>query len=96
MTEPPSVAASLPPASRQSLAVEMLSKTEPVSHIAEQHQVSRKFLYQQKQKASEALEKAFALPSRESEVLFYLPVTHSVSAHKRWDNGFSLRVAASL
>ncbi len=67
----------MPPAFRQSLAVEMLTNTEPVSHIAEQHQVSRKFLYQQKQKATEALEKAFALPSQDSEVLFYLPVTHS-------------------
>ena len=77
MTQLPSVAASLPPATRQQLAVEMLSKTEPVSHLADKHEVSRKFLYQQKEKASEALEKAFALPSRESEVLFYLPVTHS-------------------
>ncbi|MGK7908475.1 MAG: hypothetical protein AB4040_14805 [Synechococcus sp.] len=55
----------------------MLSKTEPVRHLADKHEVSRKFLYQQKEKATEALEKAFALPSRESEVLFYLPVTHA-------------------
>ena len=77
MLQTPSVAASLPPATRQRLAVEMISKTEPVSHLADKHEVSRKFLYQQKEKATEALEKAFALPSRESEVLYYLPVTHA-------------------
>ena len=77
MTEAPSVASSLPPATRQQLAVDMLSRTESVSRMAEQHEVSRKFLYQQKEKATEALEKAFALPSQESEVLFYLPVTHA-------------------
>ena len=77
MIQSPSVASSLPPATRQQLAVDMLSKTESVSRMAEQHEVSRKFLYQQKEKASEALEQAFALPSRESEVLFYLPVTHT-------------------
>ena len=77
MTHSPSVASSLPPATRQQLAVDMLSKTESVSRMAEQHEVSRKFLYQQKEKATEALEKAFSLPSQESEVLFYLPVTHA-------------------
>ena len=77
MSQAPSVAASLPPSTRQHLAVEMLSKTVPVSHLADQNEVSRKFLYQQKEKATEALEQAFALPSRESEVLFYLPVTHA-------------------
>ena len=34
----------------------MLSKTESVSRMAEQHEVSRKFLYQQKENATEALE----------------------------------------
>ena len=77
MSQAPSVAASLPPSTQQHLAVEILSKTVPVSHLADQNEVSRKFLYQQKEKATEALEQAFALPSRESEVLFYLPVTHA-------------------
>ncbi len=44
-----SVAASLPPAARKSLAIEVLSKAEPVTHLAIQHQVSRKFLYQRRQ-----------------------------------------------
>ena len=77
MPQASSAAANMPPSTRQRLAVEILSKTEPVSHIADKHEVSRKFLYQQKEKATEALEQAFALPSRESDVLFYLPVTHA-------------------
>lgn len=70
-----SVAASLPPVSRKRLAIEVLSKAEPISHLAAQHQVSRKFLYQQGDKADEALEEAFAPCPDNSEVLFYLPVT---------------------
>ena len=57
MSQTPSVAASLTPASRHRLAVEMPCKTDSVSHIADNHTVSRKFLYQQKQKATEAFEK---------------------------------------
>ena len=77
MPQAPSVAANLPAESRQELALKLLSNSEPLSHIAEQHEVSRKFLYQQKEKATEALERAFASPSHEPEVLFYLPVTHA-------------------
>ena len=77
MPQASSVAANLRPEARQELALKTLSKREPLSHIAEEHQVSRKFLYQQKQKATEALERAFTAPSHEPEVLFYLPVTHS-------------------
>lgn len=77
MSQPPSVAASLPPASRKSLALEVLSKAEPVSHLAAQHQVSRKFLYQQRQKAEEALDEVFRDAKQEQEVLFYLPVTQT-------------------
>jgi hypothetical protein len=70
-----SVAASLPPASRKSLAIEVLSKTEPISHLAAQHQVSRKFLYQQGHKANHALDATFSSTTDEPEVLFYLPIT---------------------
>ncbi len=71
-----SVAATLPPTERQHLAIRVLAHTEPVSQLAREYQVSRKFAYQQKQKAVEALERAYASPSTEtSEVLFHLPVT---------------------
>ena len=78
MTQAPSAAVSMPPPTQQCLAVEMLSKTESISRMADQHGVSSKFPYQQKEKATETLEKAYALPSQESEVLFYPPVTHSL------------------
>lgn len=70
-----SAAASLTPAARKSLAIEVMAKTEQVSHLAAQHQVSRKFLYQQGQKASEALDATFNPATEEPEVLFYLPIT---------------------
>jgi len=44
MSYPMSVAASLPPAARKTLAIEVLSKTQPISHLAAEQQVSRKFL----------------------------------------------------
>ena len=75
MSPSPSVAANLPPTARKTLAIEVLSKAAPVSHLAVREQVSRKFLYQQKHKADEALDEAFASPSKDQDVLFYLPVT---------------------
>jgi len=51
------------------------SKTEPISRLAAQHQVSRKFLYQQGHKANEALDATFSAATDEREVLFYLPIT---------------------
>ncbi len=53
----------------------MLSKQEPVSHLAKETQVSRKFLYQQKAIAEVALNQAFEKSEREKEVLYYLPIT---------------------
>jgi len=70
MSYPMSVAASLPPAARKTLAIEVLSKTQPISHLAAEQQVSRKFLYQQGQKANEALDAAFSTTTNEGEVLF--------------------------
>ena len=40
-----------------------------------QHQVSRRFVYQQKDKAAEALETAFAPTEDDEGVLFEIPVT---------------------
>ncbi len=63
---------------RQQLAVQMLARTEPVSKLAKQHQVSRKFLYDQAGKGEQALEQAFkSPPPSDEEVLFYLPVTRA-------------------
>jgi hypothetical protein len=77
MSQPTSVAASLSPASRKRLAIEVLSKAKPISHLADQHQVSRKFLYEQRHKADAALDEVFSDAKKEQEVLFYLPVTQT-------------------
>jgi hypothetical protein len=76
---PPACRASqLDPLQRRDLFVEALRRTEPVTRLAERHQVSRKFVYQQMAKASVAIDQAFqAPPSPEDEVLFRLPVTKS-------------------
>lgn len=70
MSQSLSVAASLPPTTRKQLAIEMLSKAEPVSHVTNRKQVSQKFFYQQKQKAEKVLDQAFASSASDSEVVF--------------------------
>jgi len=70
-----SVAASLPPDIRQKLAIEVLAKSKPVSHLATENQVSRKFLHLQGLKAKKALVECFEPTTPDHEVLFYLPIT---------------------
>ncbi len=60
MSPKPSVAANLSPKARQKVGIGMVAKSKPVSQLAAEHQVSRKFVYQQGQKA-----KAAVLPSIE-------------------------------
>jgi hypothetical protein len=72
-----SVAASLSPSARKDLAVQMLSKTSPISHLATRENVSRKFLHRQKRTADEALTEAFAPATKSQDVLFHLPVTEA-------------------
>src|SRR5262249_30391630 len=66
----------LPPPQRQALAVAALAGARPVTRLAQDYQVSRKFVYQQAAKAEQALTAAFApeLPA-DDRVLFWLPVT---------------------
>ncbi|MGF1523191.1 MAG: hypothetical protein ACFBSF_12820, partial [Leptolyngbyaceae cyanobacterium] len=77
MSPSPFIAASLPPDIRKDIAIQVLSRSEPVSHLADQHQVSRKFIYQQGQKAQQALDESFASAPADDDVLFYLPVTQN-------------------
>jgi hypothetical protein len=80
-----SVAASLGAADRVNLSVAVLAGQEPVSHLARRHGVSRKYLYKQAHKASDALAQAFAPPEEDGDrVLFELPVT------KNWIEQFVL------
>ena len=70
-----SIAASLSPDVRQEIGIQVLSRSQPISHIAATHQVSRKFVYQQSSKAQQALDESFAPSQGDDDVLFHLPVT---------------------
>jgi hypothetical protein len=65
----------LDPAQRQHLAVQALAGSLSITKLAEQHHVSRKFVYQQADIAEQALRRAFDPPAENADVLFYLPVT---------------------
>lgn len=66
----------LRPEQRQHLAVDALAGVRPVTQLAADYQVSRKFVYQQADQAAQALAEAFAPPPpAEDMVLFSLPVT---------------------
>jgi hypothetical protein len=66
----------LPPRQRQRLALQVLAGTRPIAHLAADHDVSRKFVYQQAAKAEQALDDAFAPPDPDADrALFHLPVT---------------------
>jgi hypothetical protein len=72
-----SVAASLLPNIRQDIGIQVLARSQPISHLAATHQVSRKFIYQQGDKAQQALDESFAPTQADDEILFHLPVTKS-------------------
>jgi hypothetical protein len=77
-------AKALGPDQRQELAVQALAGEVPISELAEQAQVSRKFVHRQKNIAQEALQDAFNSEPDDDQVLFYLPVT------KQWLRQFTL------
>ncbi len=68
-------AARLPGGDRKDLAIQALARSETVSDLAARHGVSRKFVYQQTQKAGAALADAFSPAVPDDEVLFELAVT---------------------
>jgi hypothetical protein len=59
---------------RQQLARAALAG-QPVTQLAAQNHVSRKFVYQQLHRASAALDQAFDPPAPHDDVLFWLPVS---------------------
>ncbi len=81
---PTSVARSLGPETRKDLALHVLVRDRPVTELAAERRVSRKFLYEQAAKANDALDSAFETPSDDKKVLFTLPVT------KHWLRQFAL------
>ena len=70
-----SIAASLSPEIRQDIGIQVISRSQPINHLAATHLVSRKFIYQQGDKAQQALDESFAPSPADDEVLFHLPVT---------------------
>jgi hypothetical protein len=77
-------AAYLGPRARKDISIRALARAAPVSRLAQQNGVSRKFVYQQVTKASEALDHAFTPAAEDRKVLFHLPVT------KEWIRQFTL------
>jgi hypothetical protein len=72
---PVTPAQQLPPHARQQLTLDALAG-QPITDLAAQHQVSRKFVYQQLHRAHDALDQAFApRPTEPPQLLFWLPVT---------------------
>lgn len=64
------------PEQRQDLALHALGGTTPISRLAAEHDVSRKFIYRQRARATDALHDAFfEEEAHADEVLFQLPVT---------------------
>ena len=68
-------AAKLPEVDRKSLAIQALAGTATITDLAAGHAVSRKFVYQQANKASAALAEVFSSSTPDDAVLFELPVT---------------------
>ena len=80
----PSGAAGLGPDQRRDLSLRVLARDQPVTQLATENGVSRKFLYTQAAKAKGALDAAFDPTPDDDEVIFYLPVT------KKWIRQFVL------
>jgi hypothetical protein len=65
----------LPPPTRQQLVRDVLSG-QSITQLAQQHHVSRKFIYQQLRQAQQALNQAFQPATEQpTQLLFWLPVT---------------------
>jgi len=63
------------PTDRRTLSLRVLARTEPITHLARDYNVSRKFLYQQSAKARQALDGTFQPSPRDKNVIFHLPIT---------------------
>lgn len=75
---------SLGSAQRQEIAIQSLEGKVPISHMADSYSVSRKFVYEQQEKALGAISQAFEEKANDDSVLFHLPIT------KQWIDQFVL------
>jgi uncharacterized protein YqgV (UPF0045/DUF77 family) len=62
---------------RQEIGIHAIGGYTPISHVADRYGVSRKFVYQQKEKALAGIAQAFNKQTADDgkKVLFYIPVT---------------------
>src|SRR5437773_1632702 len=74
LDSPQASAAALPGLARQQLALAALSGV-PISQLAADNLVSRKFIYQQLDKAHQGIDLAFDPPASPEDLLFWLPVS---------------------
>ena len=63
-------AAAMPGSDRKDLAVQALARSATISDLSARHEVSRKFVYQQANKARSALDDAFISTATDDTVLF--------------------------
>src|SRR5260370_30237119 len=70
-------AAKLSESDRKHLGVQALAGSDTISALADQVDVSRKFVYAQADEADLALDDVFAPAAPDDEVLFHLPVTRT-------------------
>jgi hypothetical protein len=68
-------AKNLGPCQRLNLGIQALAGQQSITSLADEFDVSRKFIYQQADRAQAALEDAFSPDDSEDQVLFHLPVT---------------------
>jgi len=69
-------AKTLPPTARQTIGLHALAGTQSITGLADEFEVSRKFVYRQAATAQAALEEAFTSSAvADDQVLFHLPVT---------------------
>lgn len=74
-----SVAARLSSSTCQAIGIQVLARSQPIGHLAESHQVSRKFIYQQGDKAQRSLDESFA-PSQDDGGLIW-PASVTLNRH---------------
>jgi len=60
---------------RKDIGIQAIGGCTPIAHVANRYGVSRKFVYQQKEKALEGISQAFEKQVPNDKVLFYIPVT---------------------
>lgn len=60
---------------RQYIGIQAIKGNAPIAHVAEHYGVSRKFVYQQREKALKGISKAFDNKTPNDKILFHIPVT---------------------